>query len=82
MKVTLKLFASLSGYLPAEKQGNWVQIEVPEGTSARAVLERYKVPPEQVHLVLVNGVFLPPGDRGRTLRQGDELAAWPPVAGG
>jgi len=82
MTVTLKLFASLSRFLPAEKQANQVQIEVPQGTSALEILDRYKVPAGQVHLVLVNGVFLPPGEREQALAPGDELAVWPPVAGG
>ena len=38
--------------------------------------------PEFWHLVLVNGVFLPPSQRTRALEAGDELAIWPAVAGG
>jgi sulfur carrier protein ThiS len=35
------------------------------------------------HLVLVNGAYVPPGERARlALRDGDALAIWPPVAGG
>jgi sulfur carrier protein ThiS len=36
-----------------------------------------------VHLVLVNGEFVPPAERsGRMLAEGDVLAIWPPIAGG
>ena len=36
-----------------------------------------------VHLVLVNGVYVPPAERAtRTLEEGDVLAIWPPIAGG
>ena len=36
-----------------------------------------------VHLVLVNGVFVPPDERaGKCLDNGDVLAVWPPIAGG
>jgi sulfur carrier protein ThiS len=36
-----------------------------------------------VHLVLITGVFVPPGERAtRTLVEGDVLAIWPPIAGG
>jgi sulfur carrier protein ThiS len=41
------------------------------------------MPPKLVHLVLVNGVYVPPEERAtRTLAPGDVLAIWPPVAGG
>ena len=41
------------------------------------------MPPKLVHLVLVNGVYVPPEERAtRTLVEGDVLAIWPPVAGG
>jgi hypothetical protein len=36
-----------------------------------------------VHLVLINGVYVPPEERGtRMLAEGDTLAIWPPIAGG
>ncbi len=55
MRITLKLFASLSNYLP----------------------------PEMAHLVLINGIFVAPSQRGlKRLAEDDHLAMWPPVAGG
>jgi molybdopterin converting factor small subunit len=36
-----------------------------------------------VHLVLVNGVYVPPAERlSFTPKEGDVLAIWPPIAGG
>jgi sulfur carrier protein ThiS len=36
-----------------------------------------------VHLVLINGVYVPPDERAtRRLAEGDVLAIWPPIAGG
>ncbi len=83
MKITLKLFATLSDYLPAGAVRNAVQIDIPEDASANWVIDRYQVPRELVHLVLVNGVFSAQNERDEvTLRDGDTLAIWPPVAGG
>jgi sulfur carrier protein ThiS len=82
MTITLKLYASLSAFLPSEANGHKVSVEIDENTSALAVLDRYHVPMAQVHLVLVNGVFIAPSQRDAPLSEGDELAVWPAVAGG
>ena len=83
MKVTLKLYATLSDYLPQGAVRNAVQIDVPDDASLNWVIDRYRLPRELVHLVLVNGVFSHQEQRDeRNLRDGDVLAIWPPVAGG
>lgn len=83
MKVILKLYASLSDYLPAEARQNQVQLDVDDGATVGALIERYRLPPKLTHLVLVNGVFIAPAARATTvLREGDQLAVWPPIAGG
>lgn len=83
MKVTLKLYASLSDYLPAEARQNQVQLDVDDDATVGALIERYRLPPKLTHLVLVNGVFIAPTARATTvLREGDQLAVWPPIAGG
>ena len=56
---------------------------MPEGTAVQAVIDRFHMPRALVHLVLVNGNYIPPGERaGHLLRDGDALAIWPPIAGG
>ncbi len=80
--VTLKLYASLMEHLPAHAQGHAVTLEVEEGTTPVQLLEGMGVPMAQVHLVLVNGYFVPPSQRHRPLTAGDVLAVWPAVAGG
>lgn len=83
MQVQLELYASLMKYLPPQAVRHRVSVEVEPDSSVQALLERYQVPLEQAHLVLRNGVFLYPEERGRTLlEEGDVIAAWPPVAGG
>lgn len=83
LQVQLKLFASLSKYLPEGAVRNVAPVAVQEGTSIRDLLDRYNVPPEHCHLVLVNGIYQPPEARGTVLlKEGDQLAVWPPVAGG
>ena len=83
MKVTLKLYATLADYLPAGARNNRVELEVADAATVNAVLAPFSLPPKRAHLVLVNGVFVPPEARASTvLNEGDALAVWPPIAGG
>lgn len=83
MRVVFKLFASLADFLPAGRRGNLVDVEVAPGTTVGDLIARYQVPEKKAHLVLVNGVYIAPAGRvGHVLQEGDELAIWPPIAGG
>ena len=83
MKITFKLYATLSDYLPTGQRHNTVELEVDPDTTIADLVERFRLPPRLVHLVLVNGVYIAPEQRmERTLVAGDALAIWPPVAGG
>ncbi len=83
MKIKLKLFSTLTDYLPPDQRGNEVEVELAGAEPIDTVLERYHVPQRQVHLVLVNGSFVPPAKRqSYRLTEGDRLAVWPPIAGG
>lgn len=84
MKITFKLYASLTEYLPAEaRTSNRVALDVPADATIASIIEPYGLPIKLVHLVLVNGVYVPPEQRAsRTFVEGDVLAIWPPIAGG
>jgi thiamine biosynthesis protein ThiS len=84
MIITLKLFAILAFHLPAEaRHANAAQVEVPDGSTVQQVIERFRVPPTQCALTLVNGVFISrEAWASRGLEPGDVLAIWPPVGGG
>lgn len=83
MKITFKLFATLTDYLPPERHYNALELDVAPHTTIGDLVERFRLPAKQVHLVLVNGIFIAPQLRtSRILSEGDVLAIWPPVAGG
>ena len=85
MKIVLKLYAMLTDYLPEQgrDQKHEVDVELPDHATVAHVIERFGLPQRWVHLVLVNGVYVPPEQRlSRALRDGDALAIWPAVAGG
>jgi sulfur carrier protein ThiS len=83
MRVTVKLYATLSDYLPAGSKSNRLEVEVADSVTVNTVLAPFLLPPKLTHLVLLNGVFIPPDERATTcIGEGDTIAVWPPIAGG
>ena len=83
MQVTLKLYARLMEYLPEDARNYQIKLDVSDKETAYSLLERYQVPQELAHLVLLNGVYMQPEERDKNIfKEGDTLAVWPPVAGG
>lgn len=83
MVVTVKLFASLAAHLPPGARGNEARISFDEGATITGILDGLGVPIEQRHLVLVDGHYVPPEQRGlRRVAAGQVIAVWPAVAGG
>ena len=83
MKITLKLFATLSDYLPPQKKGNIVDLDISDGVTIAEIVQQFNLPLQLVHLVLVNGHYIKPENRdSQVLKENDVLAIWPPVAGG
>jgi molybdopterin converting factor small subunit len=83
MKITFKLFAGLSEFLPAGAVRNAITLEVPESCSLNDLIDQHRIPRDQVHLVLINGTSKQESERDDPiLNGGDAVAMWPPVAGG
>lgn len=83
MRIRLKLFATLSRHLPPGAERNLALVDVPLGSTPHQVMDLCRVPRDQAHLVVLNGVFLLPHQRNNlALSEDDTLALWPPVAGG
>ncbi len=84
MRITFKLFAQLTDYLPVEaRHTNVIELDVPPQATISQIIEPFGMPPKLVHLVLVNGSYIAPAQRlSQTLQPGDVLAIWPPIAGG
>ena len=83
MKITLKLFAGLSEFLPAGAVRNAITVDVPKSCSLNDLIDQHQIPRDQVHLVLINGISRQKSEReDAILNDGDAVAMWPPVAGG
>lgn len=83
MKVRIKLYASLAEYLPTGAVKNETDLDVGDEATPTQIILRLGLPEKMCHMVLINGVYIAPDERGKTaLQAGDHLAIWPPVAGG
>jgi molybdopterin converting factor small subunit len=79
MKVEVRLFATIRPYLPAGASGDSVSLDLSPGATVRDVVESLKIPGELACLTVVNGRDAEPD---QVLAPGDELALFPPLAGG
>ena len=83
IRITLKLFALLSGYLPNGAHRNQIELSVPAGSTPESIMSSLHLPVQMCALVVLNGIFVRVADRStQHLVEGDVLAIWPPVAGG
>lgn len=84
MRITFKLYATLTDLLPSGAVANAAEIDITEDTTLNMLIDQYQVPRKLAHLVLLNGIFICDQDRDQpgVLKENDVLAIWPPVAGG
>ena len=78
MKVELRLYASLSIYMPKIDR-NALMVDVVEGITIKELLDQFEVPLDLIKMIFLNGVHAR-GDE--ILNEGDRVGVFPPVAGG
>ena len=79
MKVQVRLFATLQSYLPGDACGDGIMLDLLPGATVEDVVASLKIPGDVACLIVVNGRD---ADREQILAPGDELAMFPPLAGG
>jgi len=79
MQVKVKLFATLRDYLPKDSDGRSCQVTIDKATTIEQIIAQFKIPEEIPKIILVNGLN---GTMDQTLKEGDEVSIFPPVAGG
>jgi len=80
MNITLKLYAALGEFLPAEAQANAVKVDVPDDATISDVLTSHQVPLGRCHLIMINGHQHDRNALSSTkLAGGDTLAVLPPA---
>lgn len=79
MKVEVKLFATLARYLPEPSESGSATVEIPKGSTVSQLVSVLGIPAGIPTVILVNGQDATPD---QTLRDGDTLTLFPPLAGG
>ncbi len=79
MKVEVRLFATLQPYLPAGATGDAASLDLPPGSTVAQALAALRIPPDLPCLTVVNGRD---AELDQVLAPGDEVAMFPPLAGG
>jgi molybdopterin converting factor small subunit len=80
MLIRVKLYASLRRYRPEIALGQSFPCALPDkATVENLIADALGLPSQEVAIMLVNGVY---SDRERPLKDGDQVALWPPIAGG
>src|SRR5208283_3501851 len=72
--VTVRFYEELNSFLPGERRKQPFPVDVPLGSTTKAVIESLGVPHTEVDLVLVNGESV---DFARQLIEGDRLSVYP-----
>ncbi len=75
INIELNLFASLSQYLPEDKQSYMLN----ESTNIEKVIQELGIPDDMVKLIFINGKRV---ERTYILKHGDRLGIFPPIGGG
>ncbi|MCH5146094.1 MoaD/ThiS family protein [Desulfovibrio sp. UIB00] len=79
MKLTVKLSTTLRDYVPDYVPETGLQVEMPEGSTVAQLAQHLGLPPQDIKIVMVNGLQQKVSD---LMRDGDRIAYFPAVGGG
>ena len=83
MEIPVKLFGALRHYLPAGSGFNSCSIDLDEGASLDALLDKVPVPRDKPYMVLLNDTKVSEEQYPDTVIQdGDDVVLLPPIKGG
>ena len=79
MRIEVRLFATLTAFLPPDSREGAATLDIPDGSTVRDVFRQLGIPSDLERVALVNG-----GDEiaDRPLQTGDVVTVFPPLAGG
>ena len=79
MTVEVRLFATLSQFLPSGSKSGTAKLQLLDGATIADVTQLLRIPSDLECVLLLNGTNVEAGAR---LRDGDVIDIFPPLAGG
>jgi molybdopterin synthase sulfur carrier subunit len=79
MKISVKLYATLTKYAGGSIMHEAMEVEIPEGATFQELYDQLGIPPDEVKIAFVNSTIQEPDYK---FREGDEVGIFPPVGGG
>lgn len=79
MKVKVKLYATFSRYRPGTLAGTPFEVELPEGSTLKDLINQLEIPESEVKVCFVNARTQ---ELDTPLNNGDDVGIFPPVGGG
>ena len=79
MKITVKLYGTLSQQIPGYQHSQGVEVEIPDGASVKDFLARLKISENQGAVVIMDGHILKGDD---TMRDGLPIHVLQSLSGG
>jgi len=79
MKVSVKLYASLTKYADGSVMHEPMQVELADGATLTDLYDALSIPPDETKTAFVNATIRAADYR---LNDGDEIGLFPPVGGG
>ena len=74
MKAKIKLFATLQ-----KGRFNISELELHDGTSISELIKILKIDEKDAAIIFINGIH---GDMNSVIKEGDDVAIFPPIGGG
>lgn len=79
MRVTVKLFATLTRFKSGARFGSAFEVDLQEGSNVRDLIDELKIPIQEAHVIFINNVIVEPDS---SLNNGDAVGMFPQVGGG
>ncbi|MGB9662294.1 MAG: MoaD/ThiS family protein [Moorellaceae bacterium] len=79
LRITVRLYATLSKYSPGGPEARQCTLEIEPGTTLHELYEILRIPAGEIKQAFVNGRRVEPD---YVLQDQDEVGVFPPIAGG